>query len=118
MKNKRLFNYLVNTYGLSKDKVLSQMELRFKDLELKVNKEVDRKIKEYFESFSGKKFIQDRIVYYLQNNLQRSGNSFKLKNFNEYIKERINHTIEKEIKKQLQENYKAEIVIKRNNNEN
>jgi Glu-tRNA(Gln) amidotransferase subunit E-like FAD-binding protein len=89
-KPNRLYNYLVNTYGLSKELVLQLVEDRIEDL-------VEKHVKIKFKQASVENMIIRAVSDYVKNgeiNLYRQNNTF-----DRIVKEQIKEIVKDELRK-------------------
>lgn len=101
-KNYKLYNFLVNTYGLSKEKVLEHFEAR---IEAIVEKTLRSKIE------SG--YVNDSILNKIDAIFKTEGDSkrspwYTKKSFDEFLK----HTVEDVIKKHIEDKYQIDFIVK------
>jgi hypothetical protein len=104
-KNYKLYNFLVNTYGLSKEKVMEHFEAR---IEAIIEKSIRSKID------SG--YVQDAILNKIAAIFKEGGDSnrspwYHKKTFDDFLK----HTVEDVIKKHIEEKYEFAVKTKKDN---
>ena len=117
MSNNRLYNYLVNNYGLSKEKVLKTMEDRFKKLELDVHIEANRNVQRIFHekcdqflnSYNFQKSVQNSILNILEHGFKPQDWKDKRVSLETFIKNRVSELIQKEVEKQWKEMMKDKL---------
>jgi hypothetical protein len=90
--SKKLYNYITNTYGISKELILEQVNLRVEDL---IKKHIDS----LFRSNRIEKIIVNAIADYLKD---KTTTRFGRKNFDLIIREQIQDIIEKFLKDRCQ----------------
>ena len=89
-KPNKLYNYLVNTYGLSKELVLQMVEDRLEDL-------VEKHVKIKFQQASVENMIVRAVSEYVKKgeiNLYRQNNTFE-----NIVKEQIKEIVKDELRK-------------------
>ena len=115
MKNKRLYNYLVNTYGLSKKKVLEHMEERFVDLEEVLKKQIIKEAKEKLDSYYIRNFMKNTIAQILKNGFNTGDWRATNTSLETYVKEIVRNLIKEEVSKQLNKEYKISLSFQKEN---
>ena len=88
-KNKRLYNYLVNTFGISKEVVLGYVETRLEDL-------ISRHVQNLLLSNRIEKLIMDRVTHFIKNG---EVGYYREKNaFNNVVKEQVRQVVEDQLR--------------------
>jgi hypothetical protein len=88
-KNKKLYNYLVNTFGLSKEIVLSYVNERIEEI---LNKHVDSLLR----SDRVEKIILNRISHYIS---EGETSIYSKTSFEKIIKNQIKEVVKDELRK-------------------
>lgn len=100
-RTNKLYNYLVNTYGLSKELVLEYVDNRVQDL-------VDKHVKKRFEDNSYmEKLILNRVTNFIQNGVS-TGWHYDRDSFEKYVKS----CIKDEVTRVVKESYKIKVELK------
>jgi len=91
-RTNKLYNFLVNTYGLSKENIMEHVEARLESL-------VDKHVRSILQSDRIKTMILNKVAYYIKNgevsSWGRCNNSFE-----NIVKEQVKQVV----KDQLQDN--------------
>lgn len=91
-RTNKLYNYLVNTYGLSKENIMEHVEARLESL-------VDKHVRSILQSDRIERMIINKVAYYIKNgevnNYGRDNRSFE-----NIVKEQVKQVVQD----QLQEN--------------
>lgn len=118
MSKKRLYNYLVNEYGLSDEKVRKAMNDRFKNLELRINGEFNQEminhinnhtntiVNRYLNSITFHNNLQEKILKILKYGFPAEKWNEERLTVDKFIKDRVSELIQKEIEKQFKEKFK------------
>ena len=96
-KKNKLYNYLVNTFGLSKETILEHVETRLEDI-------IDKHVHSILESNHIENRIMNRVAYYIKNGTidpWRSKNSFE-----DVIKQQVRCVVEEQLQKNCEINFK------------
>ena len=112
MRNKRLYNFLVNTYGLSKDKVMDHLNHRIGDLEIKVNNQAKGLIHDYIRSTRFHNFMKNKVASILENGFSPDHWRSERDMLEKFIKKRVRESIKEEVDRQLKEKYSLELTKK------
>lgn len=89
-RTNKLYNYLVNTFGLSKKNILEHVEARLEDI-------ISKNILPILESNNIQEIILNRIAYFIKNG---EVSYYQEKNtFNDVVKEQIKQVVEDQLKK-------------------
>lgn len=89
-RTNKLYNYLVNTFGLSKETVLEHVETRLEDL-------VDKHVSSILQSNRIENMIMNRVSHYIKNG--SIGYYGEKTAFNDVIKEQVKQVVEDQLKK-------------------
>lgn len=98
-RTNKLYNYLVNTYGLSKEVVLKEFQNRVVDL---VSKHVVNKL----DSDRIEHLILERVTHHIRTGF--GNNYYEKDSFEKIVKE----CMRSEVNKIIKENYQVEIKLK------
>ena len=118
MKNKRLYNFLVNTYGLSKEKVMENMSERFKDLEEALFQQITREVKEKLDSYSIERFMKNKISQILTQGFNQDEWRVKNTTLESYIKDKVDYLVKQEVESQLRQKYELNLNFKKKEKSN
>lgn len=97
-RTNKLYNYLVNTYGLSKEMILEYVDARLDQL-------IDKHIAKKLDTSHIDNLICDRISYYIKNG---SVSRYREKeSFQEFVKK----CIKEEVAEEVRQNYKIKVEL-------
>lgn len=97
-RHNKLYNYLVNTFGLSKEVILDALKDRIEDV---IGKHVQQKL----NSTSVEVMIRNKVAKFIKEG-SVDGHYYDRKNFESLVKECLKEAVKEEVKK----NYK--LVVK------
>ena len=103
MKNKKLYNYIVNTFGLSKEKIMEEVDSRIENV-------IDKNVQNKLNSNHIENLILDRVTRVVAEGVPVDSNRFdfwKKDDFNIYLKK----TIRKVIEEKFNEEYTLEVKV-------
>jgi len=89
-RNNKLYNYLVNTFDISKETVLEYIEGRLEEL-------IDKHVGSLLQSNRVEQMIMDRVAYYIKNGtvgMWRGKHTFE-----DIIKQQVKSVVEDQLKK-------------------
>ena len=99
MRNKRLYNYLVNTLELSKENILKHVEERIESI-------VARHLVNKLDSKAMEKIILDRVTDIVKNGFEHRGAYYRTQ-FDDYVANIVESVTEKRLNKE----YKLEVKM-------
>lgn len=100
-KDKKLFNYIVNTLDVSKDMIMNVVDQRLNEL-------FEKHVKDKLDSNRVERLILDRISYHMKNGYDKNPSFFDTsKSFESIVKK----CIAEEVTKIVRENNDIEIKI-------
>lgn len=98
-RTNKLYNYLVNTYGLSKELILDHVDTRISDL-------IDKHVKSKMDSASIENMILGRVTQYLKNG------HFDRWNDKHSFDNHVHNCIKEEVAKLVKQNYDISASVK------
>jgi uncharacterized membrane protein YheB (UPF0754 family) len=101
-RNKNLYNYFVNTFGLSKDAIMAVINERVEDL---LSKHIQNKL----NSNSMETLIANMVTRFLEEGVTNHSWWMKKTSFEDFLKK----TISQEIKDRLNDEYTLEVKLVR-----
>lgn len=96
-RTNKLYNFIVNTYGLSKEVIMDCVETRLEGL-------VDKHVQNVLQSERLTNMIMDRVAYYIKNGTIdqcRSKNCFE-----DVVKQQVKSAVEDQLKKNCEIKFK------------
>jgi len=97
-RTNKLYNYLVNTYGLSRETIMEHVEARLESL-------IDKHVRNVLDSDRVQNLIMDRIAYYIKNGeVSRWGR--RTETFEKIVKDQIKSVVEDQLQKNCEVQFK------------
>ncbi len=98
-RTNKLYNFLVNTYGLSKEAIMGHIDIRINDL-------LDKHVKAKMDSSSIERIVANKVAYFMKTGKTDSWHSKH--SFDDYMTSIIKDEVERQVKK----NYKIDVTLK------
>lgn len=104
MKNKKLYNYIVNTFGISKEIIMEQVNSRIEDV-------IAKHVRSKLDSNYVENMIANKIAEVVQNGVSSSDTYWgrQRTHFDDYMKKTVRSVIEE----RLGEEYELEVKMVR-----